>query len=195
MKCTLGHDVSFHSLQTADTVFTIFDEAVIHITLVCPGILLVCWLGLVIIDATCKRKFLVKLPTNLMIVYTTPYLSESACTHTFWMTLLLKKSDVILVREVLSRLPCPILHLTYPYRLAPFSTIPMHTSNCNMYTCIYILYLYILSMSHTHTHTLLLCHWHYWPVHNVFSCSVTALAITRPCHKYYSRYIIMDLAF
>lgn len=155
MKCTLGHDVSFHSLQSADIVFTIFDETVIHTTLVCPGILLVCWLGLVIIDATCKRRFLVKLPTNLMIVYTAPYfLSESACTHTFWMMFLLKKSDITLVREVLSRLPCPILHLTYPYRLAPFRTIPIHTSNCNMYTCRYILYLYILSMSHTHTPSL-----------------------------------------
>lgn len=80
-------------------VFTIFDEMLIHIMLVCPGILLACWLGLVIIDAT------------------------------FWMTCFLKKSDVILVREVLSCLPCPILHLIYPYRLAPFSTIAMHTNN------------------------------------------------------------------
>jgi len=42
MKCTLEHDASFHSLQTDDIVFTISEETVIHITLVCPGILLVC---------------------------------------------------------------------------------------------------------------------------------------------------------
>jgi len=70
MKCTLVHDVSFHSLQNDDIVFTVFDETLIHITLVCPGILLVCCLGLVTIDATCKIQFLVKLPTNLVILYT-----------------------------------------------------------------------------------------------------------------------------
>jgi hypothetical protein len=42
MKCTLGHDVSFHSVQTDDIVFTISDEMLIHMTLVCPGILLAC---------------------------------------------------------------------------------------------------------------------------------------------------------
>lgn len=106
------------------------------------------------------------------------------------------KSDVILVREELSCLPCPVLHLTQPYRLAPLSTTAMHTSNCNMNTRRYILYLYIMSMSLTHKHTHTFTATDITDQQIMYSVAMYQLYwLSHVRHQYHSRYINMDLAF